>query len=456
MTGGPSTDLDEWRWVALSSLSLSDEKLLEVLALVERIADRDQAREVLHGIRPRLIQLRPLRRLHAQRLLFRPVEDLFDQPERYRSHIGRLSRRVIAPCWQMLSATLESDLLADTAARLDQVDLYDPGAIIAIGLPLWHASASLLRRFLGGGLPPGRNGVAPQDLEVELLEQMSGIAAVLDVAEEIEIAKGRLPHRPVATLSTADVDLLCAQISQLAAASASQLQAFLQVILARLSKPGELLKVLDQLRLPQGDGERQSLVQAIGSSRLAGLVFEAQDLRRAGIRTDQIGDTARTAERLAQGFLSLETALGGLSDRRIAAKVRAARGEIGAVVREAVMDRAEKTLFAALVSDQLATADYGAPAAPAMAAAEVAEASANALRRCGRIAEAVGIKPEIGRRLQAICDRLEHSPRDPIIEPGAREAALMRSVRLIELIAGPDDAMRALERGRKWLAGEGR
>ncbi|MEI6986535.1 MAG: hypothetical protein WCK65_10430, partial [Rhodospirillaceae bacterium] len=74
---------DQLSKIALVSLSLPDDKLLKVLELVEKFPDRTQAQLVLDQIRPRLVQLRPPRQVTAQRLLFHPVDDLFDPPEKY-------------------------------------------------------------------------------------------------------------------------------------------------------------------------------------------------------------------------------------------------------------------------------------------------------------------------------------------------------------------------------------
>ena len=136
------SSLDEWRHIALASLGLPDKRLLDVLKLVEQAPDRSRVRVVLDQIRPRLARLRPPRLLTAQRLLFRPVEDLFDPAERYRAKIGRLSRTIIHPCWMIVTTLVPQPLLKNTEIRLRNIDPLDHKDVFAAGLQLWGAASA--------------------------------------------------------------------------------------------------------------------------------------------------------------------------------------------------------------------------------------------------------------------------------------------------------------------------
>ena len=75
---------------------------------------------------------------------------------------------------------------------------------------------------------------------------------------------------------------------------------------------------------------------------------------------------------------------------------------------------------------------------------EQAERSALLLRRCARIAESTGVRKEMDKKLTTICSELEREGVSLGPNRQVHEGRLIRSVRLIELIAGPDEAERVL------------
>ena len=437
--------LDKWREIALVSLGLPDEKLLGVLALVEQVPDRDQVREVLDKIRPRLVKLKPPRPITVQRLAFRPVEDLFDPPERYRAKIGRLSRHTIHPAWLVIHNLVDRSLLERTERGLKSVEAVNTTDLYAIGLPFWAAAGRVLSEFLEADTSIGRRKVGNDSLTVteDMRQQLTDIADILAIAAEVETAKIHLPEKPIQALSEVDTELLTEVISRLGNESTRKVQTFILVVLARMSKPGDLLKVLADASMPCTTFERNGLVKTVGTNALAKLAFEAQDLRLAKTRSSDPVTGTLEAEQMVNRLMSLEKSLGGMRDKAVVEQIQTTRREIGTYVVDTLAVKADEALFENLRAKPEGVAKNGSKE-PTMEQVENAEKSALSLKRCARIAETVGAKREMEKKLQVVCGQLEREATAPDRDDDARERRLIRSVRLIELIAGPDEAQRVL------------
>jgi hypothetical protein len=436
------SSLDDWRKIAVASLALPDKRLLDVVRLVEQAPDRGHVREVLDRIRPRLVRLRPPRPLTVQRLLFRPVEDLFDPAERYRAKIGRLSRHIVQPCWTIVHALVPPALLRRTEARLRTVDSLDAKEVFATGLALWQTAAEQLSGFLATDPGIGRSRVGTEQVTIteDVRLQLSNIADILGVAAEIETVKLHVSERPIRSLSEVDIDLLSTIITRLAAESTLKVQTFVLVLLARMARPGDLLQVLAGLALPCSTSDHAALFDTVGSNAFAALTSEAQDLRRQRSKSTDPGADARTAEHLITRLISLEHAFGGRRDRGITEQIQSVRREIGTFVLDTVVVNAYQELLHNLPPPTART--ESAPLT--VDQVENAENCARSLRRCAHVADAVGLRKDMERKLSVICTELEQRSLPPSADYETRSQHLIRSARLIELIAGPDEAQRIL------------
>ncbi len=440
-----TTSLDEWRKIALASLGLPDERLLDVLKLVHKAPDRDHVREVLDRIRPRLVRLRPPRPLTSQRLLFRPVEDLFDPAERYRAKIGRLSRLIIHPCWTVTEALLEPTLLRHVDQKLREINSLDANEVYAVGLPLWQAAGRLLTDFIAADTSIGRRQVGKVQVTIteDVRQQIADIADMLMVAPEIETVKIHLPERPISSLAPVEMEMLTQILNRLAAESTRKVQTFVMALLARMARPGDLLQVLGEISLPCSTNERAGVLKSLGTTALATLTFEAQDLRKHQSKSSDLVEGAKVAEQMVSRLASLERSLSNVKDRNVSEQVQTARKEIGTYVLDTVVAKADQTLFQHLtVKTEPGVANSRTE--PTVEQVENAEQCALSLRRCARVADAVGVRKEVDRKLSSICTELERQGTAPEADESAQSRRLIRSVRLIEMIAGPDEAQRIL------------
>jgi hypothetical protein len=182
-----------WREVAAHSRQLSDSKLLQMLSLIEMLPQEQRPDHVLDAMRPRLAKLRPPRLVTLQRLLFNPIEDLFDPPVSYRRKIGRLSRRTIPACWNAVTQMADPRWLARLQADLKSVDTRNYAAVNAIGRELWPEVARIMRRALEVADRDRKACIQLFGRDDDTLRQVADFADVLDIGFEIENAKAQLP-----------------------------------------------------------------------------------------------------------------------------------------------------------------------------------------------------------------------------------------------------------------------
>jgi len=456
------TQAPPWREIAAASAAVSDQKLLDILALIDRLPEGERPHDLLEVLRPRLVRLKPPRHLTLQRVAFLPVEDLFDPPDVYRRKVGRLSRAAIRLCWRVINDNGDQALLARAAADLKLMDDPVPEDLLALADPVWRSISTTLRTALERGARDHKLGVSLFGRDDDVWRQIGDIADIMEIGFEIESAKLDLPAKPVASISTGQAELLASSINRLAAHSLHRAKCFILVIAARMVRPGELLEVLAQVKLPHALAERESMVRDVEGAMVTNLVRSAQVLREAPTGHLDPVTATETARQLVEGFVSLRQTLSSLSDAATIAKVQAARREIASYIMDNVIERAD-TALSGLMTPQ--GTGPGGPASTetrqALSAVvtgllsdeqqEAAETFALSLRHCAGMAETVGIQREVGAKLKQITHDLERRALAPSPDLDESEKRLYSMLRLIETIDGPDAAERLLLLGLERL-----
>ena len=110
-------------WAELQQLSLaiaqaSDDKLIQIVRIVDTLPERTQLDEAIGKVRHRLFWLKPPRPLSLARILFAPVEDLLDGPLLYRRGSKRFSRAIIRPVVDIFEAAMGEAKSAAIRAEL--------------------------------------------------------------------------------------------------------------------------------------------------------------------------------------------------------------------------------------------------------------------------------------------------------------------------------------------------
>ncbi|MBI1208880.1 MAG: hypothetical protein GC191_16540 [Azospirillum sp.] len=439
---------DYWQKVAEATRNLPDHKLLDVVALIDRLPDEGRPLHVLEAMRGRLTRLRPPRRLTIQRLLFLPVEDLFDPPDAYRRKIGRLSRAVIRVCWRTLVERGDAALIESTARRLKGLETHEPAELMPVAAPLWRSAAATLADAHAIAERDRMAGVKMFGRDDDLLRQVGDIAIIFGIGEPIMTAKFELPAKPIQSISAGQAEMLTRMIAQLGSSQLVLAKTFVLVLAARMARPGDLLEVLDSARFPCQVTERDTMVREVEASIIANLVREAQALRStAKAPADPVAAT-ETARRLVEGLTSLRSSMKSLSEPATMAHIQSARREIAGYIMGNVIDRAERTMASLIGADAgSAGSSIETLSEPQL---EATEALALSLRHCAGMGEAVGIQREVAAKLRVVCDSLARSIDALNLTPEAQERRLYGTLRLIEMIEGPEAAealwLKGLER----------
>lgn len=432
--------LDEWRRIALATTSLSDEKLLAVLKLVEDAPDRTVANEVLTVIRPRLTELKPPRPVTPQRLLFMPVEDLFDRGEASDARIGRIPRQIIGPCWRIIESATPALPLAGLKEALRTIDPQDRTRLGEVGARLWPAAATAIRRHVveGHAFVRDESDLTQGDDQPSILWYLADLLAV---AERIQEAKDFLPPAPITTLAQADLDWLLIAVSGVAEQSPRRARAYLWAIFARLARPGLLLEALEAQSFGVPAALKDLILRTIGSGLVTNVLIGARSFATTPVKRDDFARSAESLETLVSSYTSLEENAGLKKDRRVQEELRAARVQLGSCLTHRLVAPIDGQLTASITRLDM-PAEAAAPSTPEMADAE---GYARLMRRCARMANAVGARDATDGRIKTACTKLE-SITGAVGGPGSDDR-LYHALRLIEILAGPDEAERVL-RGR--------
>lgn len=142
----------------------SDENLLRIMAMVDRLADRSQLETLLTDIRPRLAQLRPPRPLSMMRLLFLPLAGAFVDRAAWRQDPARIPRNALKPIFTLLRDVAHGPLAeahhAPKHAFFSDLDLVE-----GLGRPMWAAAARLCEKITPGSRWADA-GFAPEDFRM--------------------------------------------------------------------------------------------------------------------------------------------------------------------------------------------------------------------------------------------------------------------------------------------------
>ena len=441
-----TTDITEWREITAASLGLPKDKLLRVLAVVESAPNTNHAQELRNFIRPRLIELRPPRKITAQRLLFLPVEDMLTPPDQYLPEKGRLSRAILKPCWQLVLERDDGAVEAVTTT-LQQLNGGAAQKYAEIGAPLWASASQGLEKYLQTNSTIGRHKIGGSDvvLTKDILTQISQLTEILTIAPIIEQTKIRLSQNPIRALSEFDVNMLRKIITELAADSIRKLEAFLRTIMARMSCPGELLKLFSSMSLRLDERERHQIIQKLGRGALVAVADEAVRFRTLDV--SHIADPSketRAAEQLASRLASLEGQVDSMTRNTLKTAVAAARNDIGNFVLDKLVVALDDAMTGSL---KTLTANNGGAAlddAAEFQQEKLLDECAASLKRCAGFADAVGIRRDLEAKLRTICGKLERQGNAIGADAAHRQQRLILLVRLIEQVAGPDEAQRVL------------
>ena len=133
------------------------EAIRDVLALIDRLPERGEADSLIAPMRPRLALMRHIVRRPASfgRVLAHPFEDLLVAPNAWRRGSLSVPRTAMPVAIALAAEALPEDARRDVSARLADATMDDAEAVRSAGATIWPAAAARFGAIEAAGLPPG-------------------------------------------------------------------------------------------------------------------------------------------------------------------------------------------------------------------------------------------------------------------------------------------------------------
>lgn len=440
---------NEWEALAAHASRLPDRKLLQIYRLLEQVGDKPEISQAFDAMRPRLVTLRPPRRPALSRLFFLPVEDLLDDADQYSRRLNRICRTTLSPCWSAVKDRLPNSLMLDVYHDVSLVDYRDGAAIAVLCEPLWVEGVRALSEIIAECQSNLKFKISLFGRDDDVQRQLDTMRQILAVAGRVEKLKAALPPKPILDLAESHIEIIRAALIELGKEDVSLTQPLLLVLASRMQRPGELLRMLAEVRLGGTVADKETLTREMSGYVVGNLLRQTSDFDRENPHI--FGDPASlaaAAERLTDGLNSVNDTVQSLRDKEITSKVKNARAEIGQFVLKNICTDVDKNLHDALFSQS--------DGLPSDESIQKAEQLAMALRRSSKLANALGIQREVTTKItearqhivSTTLNNLRAAPRtrDGKLGPEAQRQ-MFNSLRMVEILAGSDEAERLF---REW------
>ncbi|MCZ8279597.1 MAG: hypothetical protein O9313_14760 [Acetobacteraceae bacterium] len=135
--------------LAANLSNASDENILRIMAMIDRLPDRSRLDALLNDIRPRLAQLRPPRPLTVMRLLFLPLSGALVDRAAWRQDPATIPRAALRPIFTLLR-DLPNGPLTEAETAPPQALFTDLDLVENLGRPVWEAAARLCEKITPG------------------------------------------------------------------------------------------------------------------------------------------------------------------------------------------------------------------------------------------------------------------------------------------------------------------
>ena len=391
---------DHWKALAQDTDKLGDAKFLQVFKLLEQLGEKTDLRSALDLMRPRLATLKLPRRLSMSRLFFRPVEDLMDNPDSYTRKINRVSRAILGPAWNAVKEFLDKNLQDSISAKLTTTDARDEIALIEVGKPLWPAGAAAIEKVAQRAQNDMKYRLDLFGRDDDVLRQLDTIRQVCLIGLEIEELKVKLPERPIGELAESHSDAIKLALGEVGKENAKRATPMLLVLTSRMMKPGELLKMLAEVRMGGDANMKDELTHDLSGYVVSNLLRQTSEMEReveaAAEGEGKLESLAASAERLAEGLNSVNETVQQLRDSAMNERVNAAKAEIGNFVMRNIVADVDKNIMALL---QAPASEDGMPDDERLVQAEN---FALALRRSTKLAPFLGINKEVASKVEQL------------------------------------------------------
>ena len=448
-------------------------KFVQLVAMLEtrleKTTDPLSVLMILSKVRPRMTMLRPPRRPSLKRLFCRPFEDLLYTTKSKETVLGKLPRSAIEPIWRLLVQDGDRELLGELSEELTSAGA-DANQASATGISLWHHAAEVLRGAI-------ERAKSDKTAAKELIQRLRGehiyialqdVVEMLEMAEDVETLHAVLPPKPIQEFNRNAIDQLKSAIDRVGASSPRKPELLLFVLMARMEKPWLISEVIDKLAGPEGRGDKQ--ISALAAAALVANTEEQLTSLSAETAEAAEKDPETLARHVTRCVRGLEGAKGVVKTSGNAGldkQLERARRSLGEMVRINLLEGAERRILEHVMSTdakKLVPVNFWEKR-PDEDQLVVAEKHAIALRLCAQYAEELGLEGQVEMKLEQLRDSMEERAskllehvRQGGLAAGQRataEANLYCTVRLLELVAGPDRADHLRREGLDALYGGG-
>jgi hypothetical protein len=391
--------------------SARDAQIAQVVALIDSMRERGTADALIEPLRARLRQLRPERPLRFGRLLFLPLDPVIVDGRGWRLGMPSVPRPALGPLLAIVQRGLAGQV-QQIEAEIRGRSHSDAAAVRRAGGLLWPQAAALLK---AASVPTDRawnEAGLPADAFAPAIR---GVACLLSQAVRLMTlladTNAGLPP-PVGQISE--------MLEHAAADSAEGWTVMVAVLLRSLPEPDVVLRQMREVspRLPPSlRAAAERTIEAV-LEQLAGNDGNGGRMRELGL--------AAAAEQVRR--------LAGLLDGLAEGAGPQRQQAIGAARQEA--DANCRDRFAAGLSAELIQPLHALQANPEPGSINLLEAAARDLRRFETEARRIGG----AESYDAILRRAARE----IARDGSVPLGLVDKVRMVELLAGPEDALRLL------------
>jgi hypothetical protein len=419
--------------------------------------------QILNILRPRLASLKPARYPTPMRQFCDPFEDLLTSGEPGDASL-RISRQSLMPIWNVVSESAGKDF-DDAVAEIEEgAAAGDKAKIEDAERRMWKQGAECIDRLVNESHNTVKHERA---LATRLgsrvhLRPIQEIGRILHVAEEIREYHHRFPTAPIRSLESPDLVWIREKFLEISTEKPGFEAVFMEGVLARLLRPSELFKVIRVLSSKTDDSMISSTNLAeIGDlviSLLAETVNEIENGLRRGKEEHEILDLARW---YASEFVRITREFKIRKDGRWGEQLLQTRRRVSQAMAGTLFGASPDRVIEALPQPEKNGVKRGALPPPLFSQpfddekVLAAEHSAEAIAETARLAHILAAQSSATKAVIDLKKRLSQIGRSGVdsmarLEPEDHDTALrnlMATVRLLEIVDGPEEADLLRRRG---------
>jgi hypothetical protein len=425
---------------------------------------------ILQILRPRLASLKPERYPTPMRQFCDPFEDLLTSGEPVEKSI-RISRSSLLPIWRVVTqsggdafAKACKDIETAAAAR-------NPEKLAAAELELWKIGA----RVIEDQIENSHSGIKDERALATRLGSRVHLAAlaqagkILNVGKEIAEVRNRFPSAPIRMLDANDVTWLRDRFMAITNEKPGFEPMFLLAVLARLLRPSELFKLIRVLSNKADDRTIEKTNLAETGDLIIDLLAETVTEIEQGVNTGK--DEAhilQLARWYASEFTRITREFKIRKDGRWGEKLLETRRRVSRALADTMFGATPERVIDALPKLE---AKQGPGSGRAGLARPLfsqdfdedkilaAEKSAEAIAETARISDVLAAQSSAAKAVVELKKKLNQIGRSGVDGMGRltqeevpnAQRNLMATVRLLEIVDGPEDADVLRRRGMSAL-----